>query len=58
MPSHSSSESAAAAVEMSRKVSAGNNRPGGGGDAGALSDTEEPLQPKARGRGIFKFLSR
>lgn len=57
MPSHITAGNAAETT--TRKPStAANNRPGVG-DAGALSDTEEPLQPKARGgRGIFKFLSR
>lgn len=32
-----------------------NNR---GGDGGALSETEEPLQPRERSKGIFNFLSR
>lgn len=41
-------------TEMSRRT--GNNNETGGSRA-ALSDTEEPLQPKSR-RGIFNFLSR
>lgn len=45
----------AAAVEMSHNTRSDNNTEGGRG--AALSDTEEPLQPKKRS-GIFKFLSR
>lgn len=46
-----------APAEMSRKVSRSNN---GRGDVGALSDTEEPLQPtrQPQTRGFFRFLSR
>lgn len=54
MPSHTSnSNNVGSVVEMSRKTSAIAN-----GGPGALSDTEEPLQPKTRGKGIFNFLSR
>lgn len=56
MPSHTSNSNAnniGSVVEMSRKTSATAN-----GAPGALSDTEEPLQPKTRGKGIFNFLSR
>lgn len=46
----------AVAVEMSRNTRSDNNTDAGGG--AALSDTEEPLQPVEKRRGIFKFLSR
>lgn len=55
-PSTSSTGGAAVAVEMSRNTRSDNNTDAGGG--AALSDTEEPLQPVEKRRGIFKFLSR
>lgn len=63
MPSHSTaansdggSAGAAVAKEMSRNAGSGHNNRGG--DGGALSETEEPLQPRERSKGIFNFLSR
>ena len=48
----STARSGDSATDSSRKISAENN-----GTGTALSDTEEPLQPKGR-KGLFHFLTR